>query len=686
MNTAPGNNSEHMSQFDGDFVRRRLEQINGSLMEEIESDARLQHGVPPGQRASEIDFLQMTGLTRPQGRPTAFPQETPPPAPSSDDDLDPAKPVSFFEKGVADVDQSMTPDALESALPPPYEAAEEAAANPGAPLPRSRSVDALKAIVADLAREVEGHGREAPAIFGDVADTVSETATPLVASHAEEFSANAVPIPPPAPEQPAVPEEDMGFHLDTPERGNIEDEAVRREAEVAPEAYPEEETPAEREAIATPPAPDFDDLLEAEAPEETAEEAFPTRDSATQLEEAEQLLRELEAQTVESGIEELTAVSPAQSAILAAEVPPARSRKPRGHDEEKEPRLEYDYSAAPGRGRRSKRHSRHQRRLVRRAVAVVLIIAFGVAGYFAYRAFLYPAILSPEQLLAEGARYLEQDRYEEAARTYQRFIKSFPDSPSRPEAQFNAAFALYMTPGAPGEPGRRLRQECYNLFAEFASENPHHEKRPRAETLMGMVQFDLGNYKQVIELLREPARQLSDPNAALPILRKLALAYRMTGDFAAAESTYLQAAVLPKNYSPDVDYYELGALFQEQARLAQDSAERQQCQERALEYWRRAAQEPGIDPSVRANVNKQIELLKSEITGTASNTFNGTVVSPVSVAETAADSRDPGAGREKPGGAAAIESDASSEAVTQEPNPIDEAQHLRQEEHMESTP
>jgi len=129
MNSVPGKDSEHMSQFEGDFVRRRLDQINGSLMEEIESDARLQHGVPTGQRASEIDFLQMTGLTRPQGRPVSLPQETPASAPLPSDDLDPAKPVSFYEKGVADVDQSMTPGALESVLPPPYKAAAEAAAD-----------------------------------------------------------------------------------------------------------------------------------------------------------------------------------------------------------------------------------------------------------------------------------------------------------------------------------------------------------------------------------------------------------------------------------------------------------------------------------------------------------------------------------------------------------------------------
>jgi len=682
MNSVPGKDSDPMLHFDSDFVRRRLDQINGSLMEEIESDVRLQHGVPAGQRASEIDFLQMPGLTRPQGRPVSFPPETPVPAPPSGDDLDPAKPVSFYEKGVADVDQSMTPGALESVLPPPYEGAEEAVADRGASLPPSRSVDALKAIVADLAREAEERGGEASPIFGDAVETVSETEAPPVVSHGGEFSASAASVSPLSPEEPAVPEKDTGLDSEISELSSV-DEAVVREAETTPEVHPGEEPPgAEAASLDT----SLDDLLEAEAPEGAAIEVFPTKDSSTQLEEAEQLLRELESQTMESDTEDYSAVTSSHAAILAAEVPSARSRKPRERDDEKEPRLEYDYSAAPGRGRRSKRHSRHQRRLVRRAVAAVLMVALCAAGYMAYRAFLYPAILSPEQLLAEGARYLEQDRYEEAARVYQRFINSFPDSPSRPEAQFNAAFALFMMPGAPGEPTRRLRQESFNLFAEFASENPHHEKRPRAETLMGMVQFDLGNYKQVIELLREPARQLSDPNAALPILRKLAMAYRMTGDFAAAESTYLQAAVLPKNYSPDVDYYELGVLFQEQARLAQDPAEQQRCRERALEYWRRAAQEPGIDPSVRANVNKQIELLKTEIPGALSNVSGGNETSSASAAETAADAREPEVSREAPGGV--IESGASSgQAVStaQEPNPVDEAQHLRQEEDMESS-
>ena len=78
-----------------------LDALDSSLLDNIAEDARLNSGVPGGQRVSDLDFIQMAGLTR------NVPSE-------SDDllasgDMDPNKPVSFFEAGIADVDASMAP-------------------------------------------------------------------------------------------------------------------------------------------------------------------------------------------------------------------------------------------------------------------------------------------------------------------------------------------------------------------------------------------------------------------------------------------------------------------------------------------------------------------------------------------------------------------------------------------------
>ena len=84
-----------------DNVLRELDQIDGSLADELSDDTRISSGIPEDQRGSDLDFIQMSGLTSPWA-------EQP-----IQDELDPSQPVSFYEKGVADVDSSMAPGIVE---------------------------------------------------------------------------------------------------------------------------------------------------------------------------------------------------------------------------------------------------------------------------------------------------------------------------------------------------------------------------------------------------------------------------------------------------------------------------------------------------------------------------------------------------------------------------------------------
>ncbi len=91
-------------------VVSHLKTIDGKFMETIESDARLDSGVPPEHRSGDLDFIQMTGLTRPLSM-SSGPMAVPPP-----EDMNPAHPVSFFESGVRDVDHSLSPPGTEAGI------------------------------------------------------------------------------------------------------------------------------------------------------------------------------------------------------------------------------------------------------------------------------------------------------------------------------------------------------------------------------------------------------------------------------------------------------------------------------------------------------------------------------------------------------------------------------------------
>jgi TolA-binding protein len=643
----------------------QMDGLDVILGDEIPEDSRLSSGVPGGQRIDDLDFIQMSGITRPaEEEEIAAPPETAP-----DADMDPNRPVSFYEKGVADVDSSMGPGIDDT---------EGTAADDI--IGPSQSLDDFKSLIDDLARsqpvslapETEtvrmAQSPEEPPPFpmekesvpgkAEPEESVAESDEPDAGPqwHAQESAAADVPEPEPELEPEPEPEPEESAAADTPEmEPEPEPEESAAAAVVEMEMEPEPEPDPEESAAADAPEPEPEESAAAAAVEmepdpegaatagsmAMAEEAFQpdfSQDlsekglSASGLDEAEELIDALDRKTAadfppETGEEESPpAVQDEEYDINlddAIDREIARHREepaapPIGGDaplHDAPPEAEEGrpiYPSAPGQ-KHSRRRRHRLRRYMRRAVLVGAVLLFAGACGLAYYRLIHPYVMPPADLLTQAQQMLSNGQYRQASDTFLRFARQHPDHPYRPNAQFEAAFALQLGPAVSHDESRARYQRALELFQAFKKENPAHSKASRSDVLMGVLHYELGNYEEVIRLLRDPARQHNDPAAAVTILRTLARAYGKSGQYAAAESAWLQAAVLPKNVTPDVDYLEAGNLYRRRAEQAEDREDRQSCRKKAVEYWLQAAAVPGIDPAGREDIMRQVNLMRAEM-------------------------------------------------------------------------
>jgi tetratricopeptide (TPR) repeat protein len=269
---------------------------------------------------------------------------------------------------------------------------------------------------------------------------------------------------------------------------------------------------------------------------------------------------------------------------------------------------EHDAEAHPGR-RHSNRHDRRRRRMAMRAAAVLMLTSLGALGYVAYREFVAPAMRSPEEIYRDAQRLQAQGQYAEASVLFERFARQAADHPNRPEAQFEAALAMRLAPAVMADDSRAAAIRAKGLFEQFIRDNPAHKHLPRAKSLLGILYYETGEYEKAIPQLRELAEDLDDPLAALPVLRALARAYGKSNALHEAEATYLQAAALPKNYTPDHDYFELGELFALRGETEIDPAMREQHIAHAMHYFERAMESPGLDPDTRNGIEQRMMVL-----------------------------------------------------------------------------
>lgn len=158
-----------------DEILRELDRIDERLLGQL-NDPRLENGIPPSQRRDDLSFIQMSGMT------SSADDETPKVLPPLGDsvDLDTTKPLSFFEKGVRDVDAEMAPggtldkENIEAALPP---SSSSAAAMPP-----------IRDIIADLSEKARAAGAGEKDSAGEAApsgETIAPPPSEAPLSHTE---------------------------------------------------------------------------------------------------------------------------------------------------------------------------------------------------------------------------------------------------------------------------------------------------------------------------------------------------------------------------------------------------------------------------------------------------------------------------------------------------------------------
>lgn len=282
-----------------------------------------------------------------------------------------------------------------------------------------------------------------------------------------------------------------------------------------------------------------------------------------------------------------------------------------------EPRgtIQYSYSAAPSR-RRSSRGGHHRRKAIRAAVMMAVAGALCLSAAAVVYYVVLPQMGPPEDAYERAVASWDAGDYASAASYFALFARRHPDHPNRAEAQFRAALAKQNAARTPVALQNRdtrdqLNQDAYDLFSAFVDDNPGHRKIPRAENLMGVLLVELEDYAGAISHLRDPARRVEDPDAALAGLRTLADAYSKLGQVEDAESTYLQAAVLPGNYTRDVDYVALGDLFSRRAEVETEAPLKDTYLQKAQEYWTLALALPAADPRAKKEVQTKLSLVEA---------------------------------------------------------------------------
>jgi tetratricopeptide (TPR) repeat protein len=586
MSAEPHKDTFGDERFESEFVQDRLDQLDGNLMDELQSDSRFSSGVPNEQRTNALDFIQMTGLTRPSSTEGIQQPQT---APES---LNPAAPLSFYEQGVADVDHTVGPAAMEASngvhgediLSAPSAQPEDKGA-----IPPSVSVDAFKDIIADLTGEQE-----------------------------------ALELSPGEASQEHSPVEELPPAMElTPSMNNVEQIPADEPLDlggldaIAPSPVT---TPAPAPFESQKPVDDFDQLLDAGSQPPSTVMA-PVSGSNAHLAEAEQLLHELEQQPREEYRESET---PETTLPSQYEATPPYALKPHGQqtyseniEGVEENQNEIYKSSPPSSRHRSSRHSRWRRQTLRRLMGftiVVAVLAVLVAGVLIW---VIPYIQGNQSHWDAAQGHLQAGRFGEAAKSFE-FYAAKADLPSEEKAlaYFESANAAYRK--AMGDHTRSSRDNL-NLalakFQTFTEMYPSDPKMSRVRQLMGIIYYKLDVYSSAIELLKDSAHFTQVSYADLPALRTLARAYRDNQNFAEAESTYLQVAAHPENYSAEVDHSELGDMLQSRALETADINEMLRLQQQAVDSWSSALLVPGINPLKREEIVQKRNLMESTING-----------------------------------------------------------------------
>lgn len=649
-------------------LEAEFDAIEAAIQAGLDADGRLESGVPEDAASDDdLAFITMSGLARPGDiEETEAGNAAEDEAPGTPAGEDPEAPLSFYEPGVADVDPEMGPGRYEDNRPLPLESAGR----------ESRSAAAFKELIAELRADAADDAEEPaeampPPTAGAMEtppesprdmETVPEPEPEPPAPALDEEAPHAEEAAPEAPYNATFSADDEGQPLidsadafgetadasgGTPQRGMNPISRRLAEAEQLLHALEQQprSTPAPEE---TPPAPEPEPAPEAvEVPFQPAglgplpeAEAVPdTLDDARAPKAAAPGKSEAQSPAPPPAVEPPAEAAPTEAATAPPETPrqsappannppaeaaptpeeggdahpvwlPASEPPLQDVDEEaEEAALHRDHMVF------SRRRYRRSRKRLLRLAALALIPVLGFAGGYVYLRPLLKPVLRPEAIETIAHRHFAGGAYAEAAEAFGRYAERLAAGQERAAALFLAGVSAQLAlDGAEDQDAlQRLGAEARERYAAFLREYPGHDRAARARTLSGILAYRIGDTAEAIETLRDPMQQLNDPAAALPVTRVLARAYARDGDHENAVSMYLQAASMPRNYTPEVDYFELGGLFERWANQADDPAERVAHQERAVQYWTDAMRVPGVDPVLRERIRVQRDWLEGQI-------------------------------------------------------------------------
>lgn len=585
---------ERESRF-GDELDEMNTDIEGALLDGLDDDPRLGHGVPSHLRGTDLDFIQMSGLTVTSDEPEADHAEP--------EDMDPSVPVSFYEEGVDDVDSRRAPLGTE----PEAGSADEVI------VPRTRtgmssSIQSLKEIVADLTSR-ESVSRSAPQESTSPAPSPpipAETGDPDVSADGSGESDDSAPDIAPVEDSAAPMIEEPGS-MDAPPVEIAADDEDAYEDIVVPDDDPvvvEPEFSEPRSPLSDlGPLPEIDPEPHVApmpppvtpAPVERAAkppaEAVPAA-KKPDLAQAESLLQRLEAQAGRN-------VESEEDDLGVPEIPEATVPDPEAAESDESV---YNRPNAPARKYSSKRR-RARRRLARLVGAVVLLAALGVGGYIGY-GFVQEQAATDTDHYRSAMRLIERGRYAEAGSAFAAFTSRYPDSALLGDALLMAAHAHEQL----GESAKAV-----TYYERFRSAHPDHPKVHRATTLLALAQVRAGAYDDAIALLQNPDRRTLDPDGYLASLRALGEAHAALGQIDEARSAYLRAASLEGNYTADEDYLALATLYQAQAESAAHAEARRRYLSLAVDQWDFAMRSPGLTESRRREIKVRRDLTISEL-------------------------------------------------------------------------
>ena len=624
---------------------KRIDDLEGSLMEQVEHDHRFSSSVPPEQQADDLDFIQMTGLTAPSA-PASIEDETPAVEPT---DLDPTLPVSFYEEGVQDVDNSLEPISLTDAPTADEDIVSESPLSfeDPSPLPMeiTNSTSALKEIIAELSNEdpvaeellsaqTESVSAERTTLEDDpspgedpVEDEILLEEEPAAVSAAETpEESDAVSgldeeVAPDNDSNAAVIEEvsddEHADEIVQASESTTEDAALEEDRADTPDSGERDSTIEESDAVVDvddlgippsdedePESVDSNEVLSTDVAE-VLDEIVPETPRTTpvaNLEEAEQLLQELEAEEAKVEIVNST------GADTGVEALPVETAAPEDIDGDRAATKDDAVAAFENEDdesvyhqpkthsvQRRKRHKRNPLRRLARLIPPLAVVATVVFGaYWGYQ-FYTNQTASPEQAYAAAERLLENGKYVEASNAFSDFAASRMGDSKRPDAQFMAGFALHLFPSISNE--RAL--EAIESFQNFVEQNPVHAKRLRAEILIGILFYRAGSYQDAIQILENPALRTGDAGGSLAAMRALAQSYAEVGESEKAISTLMRVASRDGNYRADDDHKAIAQIFERLAQQATTESERQKFRSAAITQWNFTLKGLGLPASTK---------------------------------------------------------------------------------------